>query len=82
MKSIKVLGMGCASCQRTYQLIEQCADSAHADVELSKVEDLQEIMEYGVLATPGVVVDGVVVHSGGVPDKKLVLDWLGEPAGM
>jgi len=77
MKTIKVLGMGCASCQRTYQLIERCADSIHVDIDLSKIEDLEEIIGYGVLATPGVVVDGVVVHSGGVPDRDKVFTWLG-----
>ena len=62
---IKVLGTGCANCKATIALIEQIAKTKGADVTLSKVEELRDIMGYGVMSTPGVVIDGKVVHAGG-----------------
>jgi small redox-active disulfide protein 2 len=76
MKSIKVLGSGCANCKRTLELIESTTKAKGVDIELGKVEDIAEIMTYGVMSTPGVVIDGQVVHAGGVPDRKAVEQWL------
>ena len=76
MKNIKVLGTGCANCKRTLAIIEETAKSRGVEVELEKVEDIAAIMGYGVMSTPGVVIDGTVVHAGGVPDRKTVDGWL------
>lgn len=76
MKVIKVLGTGCANCKRTLALIEETARARGVDVELEKVEDIGAIMGYGVMSTPGVVIDGTVVHTGGVPDRKTVEGWM------
>jgi len=76
MKNIKVLGTGCANCKTTLKLIEQAATTAGIEVELEKVEELSDIMGYGVMSTPGVVVDGQVVHSGGIPTKECINSWL------
>ena len=76
MKNIKVLGSGCANCKRTLELIDEAAKSKGVEVELEKVEDIAAIMGYGVMSTPGVVIDGKVVHAGGVPDRKSVETWL------
>lgn len=78
MKTIKVLGTGCANCKTTLKLIEDAATELGADVQLEKVEDIGEIMAYGVMSTPGVVVDGNVVHAGGVPDKAKIRAWLSD----
>ena len=78
MKNIKVLGTGCANCKTTYKLIEDAARAAGVEIELEKVEDMPEIMKYGILSTPGVVVDGKVVHSGGVPGKESIRSWLAD----
>ncbi|KPV39617.1 glutaredoxin [Thiohalorhabdus denitrificans] len=75
-KEVKVLGTGCANCQTTLQLIEQVTADQGAEIDLQKVEDIGDIMSYGVMSTPGVVVDGTVVHAGGVPDRKAVEGWL------
>jgi small redox-active disulfide protein 2 len=77
MKHIKVLGTGCANCQATVKLIEDAARARGVAIDLEKVENIADIMAYGVMATPGVVVDGKVVHAGGVPDRKKVESWLG-----
>lgn len=76
MKNIKVLGTGCANCKTTLKLIEDAAKERGVAVELEKVEDLQAIMSFGVMSTPGVVVDGKVVHAGGVPSRDKIAGWL------
>ena len=74
---IKVLGTGCANCKNTIALIEQVAQANGVAVTLEKVEELRDIARYGVMRTPGVVIDGKVVHAGGVPSRDLVQGWLG-----
>ena len=69
---IKVLGTGCANCRATVALIEQVAQAKGMAVSLEKVEELRAIMSYGVLSTPGVVIDGKVVHAGGVPGRDKI----------
>jgi small redox-active disulfide protein 2 len=76
MKNIKVLGTGCANCKTTLKLIEEAAAAKGVAVQLEKVEDLQAIMGYGVISTPGVVVDGKVVHAGGIPGRDKIDGWL------
>ena len=76
MKDIKVLGSGCANCKTTLKLIEEVAQARGVAVKLEKVEDMAAILGYGVMSTPGVVIDGKVVHAGGVPDRKKVESWL------
>jgi small redox-active disulfide protein 2 len=73
---IKVLGTGCANCKNTIALIEQVARDQGVAVTLAKVEELREVMGYGVMSTPGVVIDGKVVHAGGVPSRGKVEQWL------
>ncbi len=77
---IKVLGTGCANCKNTIALIEQIAKVKGVNVSLSKVEELREIMGYGVMSTPGVVIDGKVVHAGGVPSRDKIEQWLAATA--
>ena len=72
---IKVLGTGCANCKTTIALIEQIAQAKGVPVTLSKVEELRDIMGYGVMSTPGVVIDGKVVHAGGVPSLAKIEGW-------
>jgi small redox-active disulfide protein 2 len=76
MKNIKVLGTGCANCKATLKLIEDVAKAKGVEIQLEKVEDITAIVGYGILSTPGVVVDGKVVHSGGLPSRDKVLGWL------
>jgi small redox-active disulfide protein 2 len=75
MKHVKVLGTGCANCKNTLKLVEEVAKAKGAEIQLEKIEDLQQIMTYGVMSTPGVVVDGKVVHAGGVPARSKVESW-------
>ncbi|WP_321325376.1 MTH895/ArsE family thioredoxin-like protein [Thiomicrorhabdus sp.] len=73
---IKVLGTGCTTCENTIKLIESTATEKGIKVNVIKVEDVAEIASYGVMSTPGVVINEQVVHSGGMPSKQLVTEWL------
>ncbi|HSN80334.1 MAG TPA: thioredoxin family protein [Rhodoferax sp.] len=73
---IKVLGTGCANCKATLALIDQVAKATGVEVTLTKVEELRDIMGYGVMSTPGVVINGKVVHAGGVPSRDKIAQWL------
>lgn len=72
---IKVLGTGCSNCKNTIALIEQVAREKGTAITLAKVEELRDIMSYGVMSTPGVVIDGKVVHAGGVPSRDKIEKW-------
>ena len=74
---IKVLGIGCAKCKTTYQAIEKVIKENNLDVKLTKVEDIVEILNSGVMATPAVVVDGTVKMKGRVPSENEVKPILG-----
>ena len=76
MTVIKVLGTGCPSCNATVRLIADVAQAKGVDVQVEKLEDLKDIMRYGVMSTPGVVIDEKVVHAGGVPARAKVEGWL------
>ncbi|MEJ2693767.1 MAG: thioredoxin family protein [Candidatus Thiodiazotropha sp.] len=78
MKNIKVLGSGCKNCETTAKLIEIAATQAGVEIELEKVTDMAKIVAYGVMSTPGVVVDGKVVHAGGLPGPDQVREWVAE----
>ena len=72
---IKVLGTGCTNCKNTVALIEQVAQAKGVAITLQKVEELRDIMGYGVMSTPGVVIGGRVVHAGGVPSRDKIEQW-------
>ena len=78
MKNIKVLGSGCKNCETTAKLINTAAQQASIEIELEKVTDIAEIMAYGVMSTPGVVVDGNVVHAGGLPGPDQIRRWISD----
>lgn len=77
MKDVKVLGSGCANCRNTVALIEEVARARGIAISLQKVEALPDILRYGVMSTPGVVIDDTVVHAGGVPSRAKIEQWLG-----
>jgi small redox-active disulfide protein 2 len=73
---IEILGTGCPKCKATEKIIRQVVGELKADVEIVKIEDLQEIVNRGIMMTPAVVVDGEVKIVGHVPStneiKKLL----------
>lgn len=76
MKNIKVLGSGCSRCKATIDAIQKRAAALNVEIELEKVEDFAQIAAYGVMSTPGVLVDGKVVHAGGLPTQEAIDGWL------
>jgi small redox-active disulfide protein 2 len=76
MKSFKVLGSGCKNCVNTAKLIEDKARALGVEIEVEKVTDMAAILGWGVMSTPGVVLDGKVVHAGGIPQPAKVEAWL------
>lgn len=74
---IKVLGPGCSKCKTTYQVIEKVIRENNLDVKLTKVDDIMEIMNYNIMVTPVVVVDGEVRLKGQVPSEGDVKKILG-----
>lgn len=75
---IKVLGPGCARCEKTEQLVKEAVAEAGVAAEVEKVTDVMKIAGYGVLGTPAVVVDGEVKSVGKIPSKEDIKSWLGK----
>jgi small redox-active disulfide protein 2 len=76
MKTFEVLGTGCKKCTNTAEKIEKMASELGQDVEVVKVTDPAKIMEYQVMSTPAVALDGQVVHSGSIPTSDAIAEWL------
>ncbi len=76
MYKIEILGTGCAKCNKLEELSKQAADEMGITYEVSKVKEINKIMEYGVMITPALVVNGVVKSAGKLPSieeiKKLI----------
>jgi small redox-active disulfide protein 2 len=77
MKHVKVLGPGCRRCDAAAQMVRDAAAQAGVAVTVEKVTDYAEIARHGIAATPGLVVDGKVVHAGGLPKAEDVARWIG-----
>ncbi len=76
MLKIKVLGPGCANCKRVEQIARREVESLDLTAEIEKVTDYGQIMAYGVLSTPGLVINDKVVANGRIPTNQEVTDWL------
>jgi len=67
MKKIQILGTGCAKCEKLAATTKQAADNLGIDYEMEKVTDINQIMAFGIMTTPGLAVDGKVLVAGKVP---------------
>jgi small redox-active disulfide protein 2 len=77
VKKIEVLGPGCDNCRRLEANVREAVAAAGVEAEVVKVVDYAEIAHYGILRTPGLVVDGTVVSSGRVPSASEIVQLLG-----
>ena len=77
MKKIQILGTGCAKCQKLADNAKQAADSLGIEYEIEKVTDLNQIMGFGVMTTPGLVVDGKVLFAGKVSNPTDIEKMIG-----
>jgi len=75
---IEILGTGCAKCKSLMEISKQAVAEIGGFHSVEKVEDLQKIMEYGVMSTPGFVVDGVVKSTGKVLTKEEIIEILNQ----
>jgi small redox-active disulfide protein 2 len=75
---IKVLGMGCARCRDLEQRVRKALAETGLAAEVEKVDDIQKIMTYRVMATPGLVINGTVKSAGRLPSVEDITTWLRE----
>jgi len=78
---VKILGTGCPKCKRLEQLARQAAAEAGIQATFTKVTDVDQIMSYPILSTPGLVIDEKVKSSGRIPRKEEILGWMKEAQG-
>lgn len=76
MKTVKVYGPGCQRCDTTEKMVRDAAMSLGIEVDVEKITDAKSIAIAGVMSTPGVAVDGKLVHAGGLPDAAKLEKWL------
>jgi len=75
---IKVLGTGCAKCKNLEKLTREAVEKSGVDAQVTKVEDIMDIMSYGILATPALVIDGKVVVKGRVPSLDEIIKLISD----
>lgn len=75
---IQILGTGCARCKKLEENAQAAAEAMGVDAEIAKVTALDQIMEYGVMATPALAIDGRVKVSGRVAEPKEIMAWIKE----
>ena len=73
---IQILGTGCAKCKKMAEVAEKAAKDLGIDYELEKVTEIVDIMQFGVMSTPGLVIDGKVVVAGKVPTEDRMKELL------
>ena len=73
---IKILGPGCARCDKTAQRVQEVVLEVGSDARVEKVTDMMEIAAYGVVSTPAVMVDGEIKSTGKIPNKDEIAGWL------
>ena len=76
MLTVKILGSGCANCRKLEAVAREAATASHVEAEFLKVTDMQQIMAYDLLSTPGLVIDEKLVSSGRIPTVAEVQKWL------
>ena len=73
---IEVLGTGCAKCKKAKELVEKAVEESGVNAEVVKVENIDDILNYGVMVTPAIVVDGEVKIAGKIPELDTIKEWL------
>ncbi|OGS38629.1 MAG: glutaredoxin [Elusimicrobia bacterium RIFOXYD2_FULL_34_30] len=73
---IEILGTGCPKCKKLMELVEETVKDTDVSAEISKVDKISDIMNYGVMITPALVIDGVVKVAGRIPSKEEMKNWI------
>ena len=74
--NVKVLGPGCQRCRKLYEETAKAIQQLGLAADLAKVESMDEILQYRILATPGLVIDGEVKSAGRIPSQAEITSWL------
>jgi small redox-active disulfide protein 2 len=75
---IEIIGSGCPKCNKTFENAKQAIANAGIQAELVKVTDIKDIMNYGVMITPALAIDGKLKVSGRIPSADEILNWISE----
>jgi small redox-active disulfide protein 2 len=78
MLDIIILGTGCANCIKLENFVKEVVSESNLSANIKKVTDRNKFMDYGVMITPGLVVNGKVLSSGKIPTKSTLEHWLKE----
>lgn len=78
MLNIKILGPGCTNCLNLEKLCYDVVAENNIDATIEKVTDYKDIMSYGIMSTPGLIVNGKILSSGKLPAKATLTHWLQE----
>jgi small redox-active disulfide protein 2 len=78
MVTVKILGTGCKKCQSLEQKVKEVAAQNNIEAQFEKVTDIKDIMKYGIMMTPGLVVNEKVKSSGIIPKDDQIISWLKE----
>ncbi len=73
---IEILGTGCPKCKKLAELVEQAVKESGIEAEITKITEINEIMNYGVMITPALVIDGEVKIAGKIPSLEEIKNWL------
>ena len=78
MTIVKILGKGCAKCNRLEQMVRDVANELYMEVTIEHIKDINDIMNYGVMMTPGLVINEEVKSAGKLPSKDKIKQWIEE----
>ena len=76
--TIKILGKGCGACLWTERVVREVVQELGAPADVEKVTKTSDMVRYGVMSTPAIVIDEQVVHTGGVPSREEIQRWIRE----
>jgi small redox-active disulfide protein 2 len=76
MVAVKVLGSGCSKCVQLEKLVRKVVETQGVEARVEKVTEIQEIMKYNILSTPGLVINGKLVSAGKIPAETDIALWL------
>jgi small redox-active disulfide protein 2 len=74
--NIKILGSGCANCRKLEALAKEVVSELGVEAQVEEVKDFKAIMSYGIMTTPGLVIDGTVKSAGRIPSKAEITSWI------
>ncbi len=75
---IKILGTGCPKCKKLNEIVEEAVSELGVSAEIIKVTDINKIIDYGVMVTPALVINGDVKVAGKIPEKEEIKKWIEE----